>query len=98
MGLFLISTIIMLGLLYLSFYAKWDPNILSSFVILITIYLVFWGLCTYSHFSSFDYQKYKLEKLFPDNYDKNKTGSEIMTEVGYNTIFDAGNLVFEWIK
>jgi len=44
------------------------------------------------------YQKHKLEKLFPDIYDISKTERQIMNEAGYGNVYDAGNLVFEWIK
>lgn len=44
------------------------------------------------------YQKHKLEKLFPDIYDVSKTERQIMNEAGYGNVYDAGNLVFEWIK
>jgi len=42
------------------------------------------------------YQKYKLEKMFPHLFDKNKTGEQIMVDAGYYKIYDAGNLVFIW--
>ena len=44
------------------------------------------------------YQKHKLEALFPDIYDVSKTERQIMYEAGYDNVYDAGNLVFEWIK
>lgn len=45
--------------------------------------------------SRIKYQKHKLEKLFPDIYDKSLTEWQIMQLAGYDRIWDVGNKVFE---
>lgn len=42
----------------------------------------------------FNYRKDKLVKM---GYDKNKSESLIMEELGYHKIYDSGNLKYEWI-
>lgn len=63
---------------------------------------------THSHISSPSYiytngnhvlsrykcQKHKLEKLFPEHYNKDKSELDIMTEAGYYRVYDAGNNVY----
>lgn len=39
-------------------------------------------------------QKSRLSKLLGDKYDSNKTEAENMNSVGFNKIYDCGNLVF----
>ena len=39
-------------------------------------------------------QKSRLTKLLGDKYDPNKTEMENMNNVGFNKIYDCGNLVF----
>lgn len=40
------------------------------------------------------YQKHKLEKLFPEHFDKNLTEEQIMLDAGYRRIFDCGNVTW----
>ena len=44
------------------------------------------------------YQKHKLKKLFPDIYSDSLSEKEIMEKLGYNRIYDCGNMVFEYIR
>lgn len=42
------------------------------------------------------FQKHKLEKAFPEIFSAEKTEYEIMSEAGWNRIWDCGNLTFIW--
>jgi len=46
----------------------------------------------------YQFRKSKLEKLFPDIYDDNKTEYKIMLEAGFFKIYDCGNLVYKYIN
>lgn len=42
------------------------------------------------------FQKHKLAKVFPEFFEANKTEYEIMSDAGWNRIWDCGNLTFIW--
>lgn len=44
----------------------------------------------------YKFRKTELKKLFPDIYDDNKSEFEIMSEAGYDRVYDCGNLVYEY--
>lgn len=44
----------------------------------------------------FKFRKSELKKLFPDIYEDKKSEKEIMTETGYDRIWDCGNLVYSY--
>jgi len=53
---------------------------------------------TKKRYHRYNFRKDRLEKLFPELYDKNKTEKEIMELTNYVRIYDCGNIVFYYEK
>ncbi len=50
---------------------------------------------TYKRLHRLQFQKNKLKNKFPEIYSETKTEKQIMEELGYNIIYDAGNIKYE---
>jgi len=49
-----------------------------------------------NRYHKFSFGKNSLKKKYPELYDDNKTELEMMRELGYDRIWDCGNLKYEW--
>lgn len=80
---------------------NWSPSDEFSFYSKVGFNFIGFTEPNYSYTKKYDYREYRFnyrkDKLVKLGYDKNKTESQIMFELGYDKIWDTGNLKYEMV-
>ena len=58
----------------------------------------YWYTDGKNRYHRYNYRKTELQKRFPLHYSEDKTEKQIMNEMGYRRLYDAGNMVFYYTK